>query len=354
MEQMQNVMLNMLQAMTSAKMESHQTTKKEVSEENDFRKMMEEQHNPAQQKETVSEKQDQKPVEQKSPESEEELDQTAMQELAAMQMFYMGTAQNIITPEEQVVSEAVEGVTPEEMILVQGENQPSQTMQNSVEQPGAEAAEAQPQLEKPVEAAEQASDAQIDSGERTVETKSADRPAESGDKNEDGQNEIPVTGEEVRVFEHVEAAPIKVSETAETAQTEDVKNQVLEKVTQAISNGETKVELQLNPEHLGKVTIEITQKQDGTLHIAVHAENNQTRGLLERDAAGLQSLLGRNAQQEVHVEVYQPQENERGDFYDGHQQQQQQQQEQKEQQRRRGEPVDFLNQLRLGLVAQDE
>lgn len=359
MEQMQNVMLNMLQAMTSAKAEPHQTTKKEASEESDFRKMIEEQQNPAQQKEAVSEKTEEKPVEKQSVESEEELDQTAMQELAAMQMFYMGTAQNIVTSEEQVVSEVVEGAVLEEVVLVQGEEQTSQILQNGQEggeQLEAEITEDSLQLEKPVEAVEQDPDVQIKSEEEAAETKTANRPVENTDKSGDGQNEIPVTGEEVQVFEHVEAAPIKVSETAETpqtTQTENVENQILEKVTQAVSNGETKVELQLNPEHLGKVTIEITQKQDGTLHIAVHAENSQTRGLLERDAVGLQSLLGRNGQQEVHVEVYQSQEHERGNFYDEHQHQQQQQ-EQKQQQRRRGEPVDFLNQLRLGLVGQDE
>lgn len=361
MEQMQNVMLNMLQTMTSVKTDSHQTTKKELSEESDFHKMMEEQRNPAQRKETVSEKTDQESVENKSVESEEELDQTAMQELAAMQMFYMDTAQNIVIPEEPVVSEVVEGTAAAETVLVEGEEQPSRMLNNGqegVEQLEAEAAGDQHQLEEPIEAVDQNPDAQIDPEEKTAETQIADRPVENEDKSEDGQNEMSATGEEVQVFEHVEAAPIKVSEEAEpvqTAQTESVENQILEKMTQAAANGETKVELQLNPEHLGKVTIEITQKQDGTLHIAVHAENSQTRGLLERDAAGLQSLLGRNAQQEVHVEIYQPHENERNDVYDGHQHQhQQQQQEQKEQQRRRGEPVDFLNQLRLGLVSQNE
>lgn len=360
MEQMQNVMLNMLQAMTSAKVESHQTTKKENSEESDFRKMMEEQQNPAQQSEKVSEKPDQKPVEKKDTESEEELDQTAMQELAAMQMFYMDAAHNLVVPEEQMVSEAAEGAAVlEEVVLVPGEEQPVQKMQDAqqaAEQLGTEITEDQPQLEKPAKAVEQDADVQMKSEEKSAETKIADHLPENVDEQKDGQNEISVTGEEVSVFEHIEAAPIKVSEVAETAQTtqtESVESQIVEKVTQAVSNGETKVELQLNPEHLGKVTIEITQKQDGTLHIAVHAENGQTRSLLERDAAGLQTLVGRNAQQEVHVEVYQPHENERGDFYDGHQHQHQEQEQQK-QQRRRDEPVDFLNQLRLGLVSQDE
>ncbi len=362
MEQMQNVILNMMQAMTSAKADSSQTTKKEPCEENDFRKMMEEQRSPAEQKEPVSQKPNQKPEEKKADENVEELDEASLQELAAMQMFYMGAAQNIVVSEEQVVSdEVVEAVVLTETAVVQesGQEETSETLvdgqQNGKDLSGTEVGEIQ---EKPMETIQQSAETQTEAREGTVEIEKGARSVENGDKAVEEQNELPMVEGEVQVFEHVEAAPIKVSETAETtetAQTERVESQIVEKVTQAISNGETKVELQLDPEHLGKVTIEITQKTDGTLHIAVHAENGQTRGLLERDAAGLQSLLGRNGQQEVHVEVYQPQENERGNFYDGHQQQQQQEQERQEhKQRRREEPVDFLNQLRLGLVAQDE
>ena len=42
MEQMQNVMLNMLQAMTSVKTEGHSNVKAESAEDSGFRKLMEE------------------------------------------------------------------------------------------------------------------------------------------------------------------------------------------------------------------------------------------------------------------------------------------------------------------------
>lgn len=362
MEQMQNVVLNMLQAMTSTKVESHQTTKKENAEESEFRKLMEEETAGAEQKQPVSERSEQKPVEKEYPESDEELDQTSLQELAAMQMFYMGTVQTVVTPEEQVNPEiAVEGLNLEEtasVVQASGQEQIPSEVLNGQEGEQLDV-QSDGEIQSPVQVEQEVSP--VDAQAETVEAKTEVQTEVDTEQGAEEQNDLQMTEGETQVFEHVEAAPIKVSETArttetsETAQTETVESQIVEKVTQAVSNGETKVELQLNPEHLGKVTIEMTQKADGTLHIAVHAENSQTRSLLERDAAGLQNLLGRTAQQEVRVEVYQPQESERDNFYQQQQQhQQQEQQEKQEQQRRRNEPVDFLNQLRLGLVAQDE
>lgn len=365
MEQMQNVMLNMLQAMTTSKNEAPQSAKTDSAQENEFRKLMEEHRTPEAEKEAAPQKTESKPTEKAEPEGKEELDQTSLQELAAMQMFCMGTTQNIVTPEGQMASEVVtEGLAAVETVVVpEGQQEQAAVMlmddqQNvGVESFKQEMGEAQTQLDKPVEAVQQTPEAQVSTQQEQMPEMSGVENAgqQSGGEREE-QFDVQ-TGGETQVFEHVEAAPIKVSETArptETAQVEEtVETQIVEKVTQAVSNGETKVELQLNPEHLGKLTIEVTQKADGTVHIAVHAENSQTRGLLERDAMGLQNLLGRATQQEVHVEVYQPQESERDGFYED-QQHHQQQEKRERQERRKGEPVDFLNQLRLGLVAQAE
>ena len=125
-----------------------------------------------------------------------------------------------------------------------------------------------------------------------------------------------------------------------------MEEQIVSKLAETISAGETKVEIQLTPEHLGKVTVELTQKEDGSLHIALQAESSQTRNLLEREMSGLQSLLSQTTRQEVEVNVSQPQEQQQQQNYDGHQQQHQQQQQQEKP--RSGE--DFLNQLRLGLL----
>ncbi|MBR2481960.1 MAG: flagellar hook-length control protein FliK, partial [Oscillospiraceae bacterium] len=136
---------------------------------------------------------------------------------------------------------------------------------------------------------------------------------------------------------------------AETA--ESVKAQIGDKLTETLANGETRVELQLTPDHLGKITIELTKSGDGALHVTLFAENSQTRLMLERDMGGLQSLLHQNVREDVQVEVSHQSEAQQQESYDGHQQQNQREQEQKHQ-RQQGE--DFLNQLRLGLIPQEE
>jgi hypothetical protein len=100
MEQMQNIMLNMLQSMNSAKSESHPSVKTESAEESGFRKLMEERCAPEEQKETSVESTEAESMEKTETGTEEELDQNSLQDLAAMQMFYMGTAQVIVNPEE--------------------------------------------------------------------------------------------------------------------------------------------------------------------------------------------------------------------------------------------------------------
>lgn len=153
-----------------------------------------------------------------------------------------------------------------------------------------------------------------------------------------------------QVFHDVKAAPVKVGETYEPQQAEDVNQQIAAQILPAVEQGETKVELQLTPEHLGSVKVEITQTENGSLHIAITAENSQTRNLLEKSSNNLQSLLASRSQNEVRVEVQRQEEaQQQHNNYDGHNSQHQQQQ----QHQRPHTPEnsqDFLHQLRLGLV----
>ena len=128
--------------------------------------------------------------------------------------------------------------------------------------------------------------------------------------------------------------------------------QIGEQLTKALESGETRVEIQLTPENLGKVTIEVTLNQEGALHITLHAENPETRSLLARDMGSLQMMLTRDTQQDVRVEV--PQQQENHNIYDQqHGQHQQQHSQQQRRQERRENPEDFLHQLRLGLIPVD-
>ena len=159
------------------------------------------------------------------------------------------------------------------------------------------------------------------------------------------------------VFENVKAAPIKVGEAPMPEQTEskDLTQQVSAPLLQAMEKGESTVKLQLTPESLGTVTVEITRSGDGALHVALSAQNNETRGLLERHSGDLQAMLARGGQENVQVEVQRQQESQQhqDNPYDGHNGQDQSQQQQQQQRRKPNHGQDFIQQLRLGLIPMD-
>lgn len=153
-----------------------------------------------------------------------------------------------------------------------------------------------------------------------------------------------------QVFQDVKAAPVKVGEAYDTFQAQDVNEQITAQIIPALEQGQTKVELQLTPEHLGSVKVEITQNENGALHIAITAQNSQTRDLLAKNADSLQSLLASRGQTDIRVEVQRQEESQPQHSYDGHNSQQHQQQEQQHRPHSSQDSQDFLHQLRLGLV----
>ena len=160
-----------------------------------------------------------------------------------------------------------------------------------------------------------------------------------------------------QLFRDVEAAPIKVGETYQPEQVEkaDVPQQIDSRVLQAIENGESSVRVELTPEYLGSVTVEISRSADGILKVALSAHSSETRGLLERHASDLQGLLGRGSNQTIEVEVQRQSEGQQSQNqqnYDGHNGQDHSGQ---ERHRRRDEQHsrDFAQQLRLGLIPTD-
>lgn len=161
------------------------------------------------------------------------------------------------------------------------------------------------------------------------------------------------------LFHDVEAAPIKVSESTapqESSPAGNVEQQVTNGLTQALQQGESRVQIELTPDSLGNVRVEIVHTADGGIHVALSAENSQTRSLLERHADNLQSILGSQTQGQVQVEVQKPQESQQNQQqqenpYDGHNGNNgQPQQEQQQRRQNRGNTEDFLHQLRLGLI----
>lgn len=168
-----------------------------------------------------------------------------------------------------------------------------------------------------------------------------------------------------QLFRDVEAAPVKVGEVydAQPSGETDVAKQLSAGVAQALERGESLVRVRLNPQSLGEVTVELRQSAEGVLHVAITAQNNQTRGLLDRHAGDLQGLLSARGQA-VEVEVQQPQENQQNQNQNQNQQrnyegqnghgQGQDGQEERRQRRSHTSGQDFLQQLRLGLIPTGE
>lgn len=160
-----------------------------------------------------------------------------------------------------------------------------------------------------------------------------------------------------QLFGDVEAAPVKVGEAydVQQAQEPDVAKQIDTQLAQALQKGESTVRIQLTPEHLGSVTVEISQSADGILRVALTAHSAETRGLLERHAGELQGMLNSRGQ-DVQVEVQRQQEtqqNQQQQNYDGHNGHAQDGQERR-QRREHTNSQDFMQQLRLGLIPGDE
>ena len=160
-------------------------------------------------------------------------------------------------------------------------------------------------------------------------------------------------GGEAPVFHEVKDILVKVGEAAETQPAEElevpVKDQVGQKISEALDRGEMRLSVRLNPGNLGQVDVKLTLTQDGALQVELRAENPQTQQLLEKESMGLQHMLMRSTQQEVQIQVARQQESQQQAFEDGRQgsHHQNPQQERREE---RHSAEDFLQQLRLGLI----
>lgn len=291
---------------------------------------------------------------QAAPKSEKELeDQMA---LAAMAML-----QNPVVPVEQAMTPEVQAeaavdvsaplaaetlLTPEEQSFVPEAEQPAAEVPAEEGQTLDQAVRAE-ELPQAIEAPEAARETEGRTVEVKVETGEAPE-AETADTEETPQG----AETETPVFEDVRAVPVKVGEAPKAPETQKApEEQIAPRLTEALQNGETHVELQLTPENLGKVTVEMTWSKDGGLVVQLHAENRETQNLLSKNSSGLEQLLGREVQQEVRVEVPRQEESQRQDLYE--QQQEHHRHQQQEQRRKRESGEDFLQQLRLGLIPMD-
>ena len=264
-----------------------------------------------------------------------------------MLLAAMALAQNPIVILQDVQPEVQESGAAMELVPLQTEQAPQQSMA-----PVLETEPEVPQLQavETAQTAPQTEAGKADSGEsHGSELPMEELHAESRTEQADMEPQP--------VFRDIKAVPVKVGEVYQAEPT--VENGVKLKdlgdtLTQAIDRGENRLELQLQPAELGRIRVEMRWSDEGALHVILHAESTRTQSLLEKDMAGLQTLLGRETQQEVKVELPREQEAPRQSFDDGRQNggQQHHQQEQRQSSRHSGQ--DFLHQLRLGLIPTEE
>ena len=160
------------------------------------------------------------------------------------------------------------------------------------------------------------------------------------------------------LFHDVKAAPVKVGEVYDAPETEaSVVKQVDDGVAQALEKGESMVRIQLNPENLGSVTVEITASAEGVIRVALSAHSGETRSILERHAGELQGMLSSRTQQNVEVNVQRQQESQQNQNhnhnYDGHNGSAQDGEHRQRRQQEQSGGQDFIQQLRLGLIPVD-
>ena len=188
----------------------------------------------------------------------------------------------------------------------------------------------------------------------------AQTPADAGEtagRPAGGEQELPeldsvqTEGAAQPLFDRTEHMPVKVGEADTLDATEpDFAPRLAKAITEAEQEGARHVELKLAPEHLGRLSVELTQGKDGVLHIVFHAEYEQAMKLLQEHSATLVSMLHGSHSGEIQVEVPRPQQGEQPWQQPEQQPGQQHGRNPQEQGRQRQSTEDFLQQLRLGLL----
>ncbi|MCI8360305.1 MAG: hypothetical protein HFE86_03100 [Clostridiales bacterium] len=289
---------------------------------------------------------------------ETDMPPAALQEAAPLESVVMPAEQFAAqTGEEILLPAQAAGQTEQADTTVQLETaEPSQLLQEAVPAGQTE------QIESPVVSESTVSSRVPEQTQVESQEKVAPLAQEKTVWEEDPRKEETALPElvEAPLFQEVESAPIKVAEPEAAysmPETGDLEAQVGEKLLDAVQTGDSKLEIQLEPEALGKVTVEIARFETGAVQIVLKAESLQTQSLLEKHLPSLQLLLADHGQKSAQVEIQHWQENQPADSHqnpyegqnEGHSQRQQQERRQPAKQN-----DSFLHQLRLGLIPLDE
>lgn len=261
--------------------------------------------------------------------------------------------QIVQTVQAQTGNVAAQAAQPQaEVAGVQQQMQaPVQTAQNQTAEPEmVQNQDGQPQLQTVATAQPQAQQNNQSAGEQMAQPQ-----MQQGDEMVAEE----AAGQSQTVFAEVDAVPVKVreAEVPLEPQADDAADQLAAKLNQALSQGESRVTVNLNPANLGTLTVEMTRMADGTLNVVLSVVTEKAANLLQQHSNSLQNLLQAGGQGQVRVEVENRMPEDAAQQFLNPDQEQGKEQQQQEQQQHKPEndnpaaaQVDFMQQLRLGLV----
>ncbi|MFI3253275.1 MAG: flagellar hook-length control protein FliK [Eubacteriales bacterium] len=198
------------------------------------------------------------------------------------------------------------------------------------------------------ETGEQTDFQEENNSETPVETK---EPTTTTDGDEPVLLEVEDSG--TRVFDKAETTHIKVGENLDTRDPE-MDGKLAKIIETANENGDKTVTIQLTPDNLGTLTIQLTQTADGVLQVIFQAADSNAASILGSHAESIAQALAQNGTTvtvETTVQGAQSADDSQADLNQEQENQEQQEQQEQEQDQEQGVVSDdFMQQLRLGLV----
>lgn len=165
-------------------------------------------------------------------------------------------------------------------------------------------------------------------------------------------NMMPVTMKPIAAYEKelipTETIHVKIS------QPEEIPQKVLDSLLMKLASGKKEFEIQLEPQNLGKIAIKIAYEANRTT-IAIACANTKTMELLANNARELGTIMETNLGSPVTVYIDKSGENYLNQYKENQEGQGKESQEQgqsnQQDKEQKDEQLNFMQQLRLGLVA---
>lgn len=123
-----------------------------------------------------------------------------------------------------------------------------------------------------------------------------------GGLNESGQNANLFNQLINNITDAVDSGPVSTVSYTDRAQMENIIRQITEKITISAGNGETSMELQLHPAHLGNVNILLTSTKDGII-AKFTAQNELVKEAVESQMVALQQKFDAQGVKVTAIEV---------------------------------------------------